>query len=226
MDLAALREHYSEVGLRRDDLAPSPIEQFERWFEEWLAAKPYDVNAVILATTGSDGWPSARAVLLKGVDERGFVFHTNRRSPKGRDLDTTKRGALCFLWHPLERQVRVTGNVRHLPEDESDSYFDSRPRGAQIAAWASPQSEVINDRSELDRLTAVVESRFTAVADVPRPPHWGGYLLRPHSVEFWQGRRNRMHDRLRYRRCEPSNSTGALATTQDQAEWMVERLAP
>lgn len=214
MDLAHMREQYSEAGLHEDDVAGDPIEQFERWFDEWLAARPYDANAVILATADAGGWPSARAVLLKGLDERGFVFHTNRRSAKGLDLEGSGRAALCFLWHPLERQVRVVGTVRHLPDEESDAYFASRPRGAQIAACASPQSQVIADRAELERLTAETEARFAAGTDVPRPEHWGGYLVRPSEVEFWQGRRSRLHDRLRYRRSDSSPA------------WVIERLAP
>ena len=216
MDLAQMREHYSEAGLSEDDIADDPIVQFQRWFDEWLAAKPYDANAVILATTDTDGWPAARAVLLKGLDQRGFVFHTNRRSPKGLDLETSRRAALCFLWHPVERQVRVVGTVERLPDDESDAYFESRPRGAQIAACASPQSQVIAGRAELERLTAETEARLAPDAAVPRPPHWGGYLVRPLTVEFWQGRRNRMHDRLRYRRSDAAPG----------ADWVIERLAP
>ena len=216
MDLAQMREQYSEAGLSEDDVADDPIVQFKRWFDEWLSAKPYDANAVILATADADGWPSARAVLLKGLDERGFVFHTNRRSAKGLDLDRSHRASLCFLWHPLERQVRVVGTVEHLPDDESDAYFASRPRGAQIAACASPQSEVIADRAELERLTAETEARFATADAVPRPPHWGGYLVRPVTVEFWQGRRSRLHDRLRYRRSDPT--AGAI--------WAIDRLAP
>ena len=211
-----MREHYSERGLSEQDVADDPIAQFGRWFDDWLAANPYDANAVILATTDAGGWPSARAVLLKGLDERGFVFHTNRRSPKGLDLEGSQRAALCFLWHPVERQVRVVGTVRPLPDDESDAYFASRPRGAQIAACASPQSQVIADRAELERLTAETEARFAAAASVARPSHWGGYLVRPDTVEFWQGRRSRLHDRLRYRRSDsPSGSA-----------WVIERLAP
>ena len=216
MDLAEMREQYSEVGLREEDVADDPIVQFQRWLEEWLSAKPYDANAVILATTDADGWPSARAVLLKGLDERGFVFHTNRRSAKGLDLDRSHRASLCFLWHPLERQVRVVGTAEHLPDDESDAYFASRPRGAQIAASASPQSEAIADRAELERLTAEAEARFATSGTVPRPPHWGGYLVRPVTVEFWQGRRSRLHDRLRYRRSDQAAG----------ADWVIERLAP
>ena len=211
-----MREHYSEVGLGEADVADDPIVQFKRWFEEWLATNPYDANAFIVATTDADGWPSARAVLLKGLDERGFVFHTNRRSAKGLDLETSGRAALCFLWHPVERQVRVVGTVEHLPDDESDAYFASRPRGAQIAASASPQSQVIAGRAELERLIAETEARLVATEAVPRPSYWGGYLVRPHTVEFWQGRRSRLHDRLRYRREDsPSGKT-----------WLVERLAP
>ena len=216
MDLAQMREQYSEVGLSEADVADDPIVQFRRWFEEWLATKPYDANAVILATTDAHGWPSARAVLLKGLDERGFVFHTNRHSAKALDLDSSGRAALCFLWHPLERQVRVTGTVEHLPDDESDAYFASRPRGAQIAACASPQSQVIADRAQLEQLTAETEDRFEAGVAVPRPPYWGGYLVRPLCVEFWQGRRSRLHDRLRYRRSD----------TEPGAGWVIERLAP
>jgi pyridoxamine 5'-phosphate oxidase len=216
MDLAQMREQYSEAGLSEEDVADNPIVQFKRWFDEWLSTKPYDANSVILATTGADGWPSARAVLLKGLDERGFVFHTNRRSAKGLDLDRSRRASLCFLWHPLERQVRVVGTVEHLPDDESDAYFASRPRGAQIAASASPQSEVIADRAELERLTAETEDRFAAADTVPRPAHWGGYLVRPLTIEFWQGRRSRLHDRLRYRRSDTTTS----------ARWAIDRLAP
>lgn len=216
MDLARMREQYSEAGLSEEDVADDPIVQFKSWFDEWLSTNPYDANAVILATVDADGWPSARAVLLKGLDDRGFVFHTNRRSAKGLDLDRSRRASMCFLWHPLERQVRVAGTVEHLPDDESDAYFASRPRGAQIAAAASPQSQVIADRDELERLTAETEARFATDAVVPRPQHWGGYLVRPLQVEFWQGRRSRLHDRLRYRRSDTAEGAG----------WLIERLAP
>ena len=220
-----MREQYGEAGLRRSDLHPNPVAQFQDWLDAWAATRPYDANAMIVATTGSDGWPSARAVLLKGIDQRGFVFYTNRLSEKGRHLKANARAALCWLWHPIERQVRAVGPVEHLPDAESDAYFNSRPRGAQIAAVASPQSRVIADRDALRRLNATVEGQFggpdASGTQVPRPPHWGGYLVRPASVEFWQGRRNRLHDRLRYRRPESQWHTDV-----SQSDWIVERIAP
>ena len=247
--------------MHRSDLADDPMAQFGRWFAEWNTARPYEAEAVILATVDADGWPSARTVLMKAFDGRGFVFYTNRRSAKGRDLEASGRAAMCFLWQLLERQVRVVGATEHLPESESDAYFASRPKDAQIGAWASPQSAVINDRAELEQLVAASEARFihtintddtnadhpgnskdSTNADHPgnskdstnadrtgnggpvlRPPHWGGYILRPLSVEFWQGRRSRRHDRLRYRRAVSDLELGASA---EQSRWNVERLAP
>ncbi len=217
MDLAQMREHYSEVGLNECDVADDPMQQFESWFKAWVDTEPYDANACIVATVDADGWPSARAVLLKGFDERGFVFYTNRRSAKGSDLELTGRAALCFLWHPLERQVRVVGTAEHLSDTESDAYFASRPRGSQIAACASPQSQPIADRDALECLVSQTAARFDSV-EVPRPEHWGGYLVRPRQVEFWQGRRSRLHDRLLFVLDDSAKET--------KAKWRLERLAP
>ena len=205
-----MRKQYSDRGLPEDDLDADPIVQFRVWFDAWAATSPYDPNAMIVSTIDDDGWPSARAVLLKGLDERGFVFHTNRQSAKGRDLKRSARAALTFLWHPVERQVRVVGDVELLPDDESDAYFTSRPRDSQIGAWASQQSAVISDRQDLESAVAETEAAFPD--EVPRPSHWGGYIVRPRSIEFWQGRSNRLHDRLRYRQVPDG--------------WTIERLAP
>lgn len=205
-----MREQYGLAGLDESDLAPTPMEQFEDWFTSWAKTNPFDANLATVATVDADGWPSSRAVLVKGADERGFVFHTNRNSAKGAAIESNRRAALTFVWREIERQIRVVGDVEHLPDNESDAYFASRPRGAQIGAWASAQSDVLADRGELESAQAATEARFPA--EIPRPPHWGGYLIRPRSVEFWQGRPNRLHDRLRYRR---------LAD-----RWLIERLAP
>ncbi len=206
-----MREQYGLAGLDEADLASTPMVQFEQWFAAWAATNPFDANFATVATVGADGWPSARAVLVKGADDRGFVFHTNRQSAKGRAIAATGRAALTFVWREIERQIRVVGEVSILPGDESDEYFATRPRGAQISAWVSDQSEVIGSRETLELRQTEVEERFPEI--VPRPPHWGGYLIRPRSVEFWQGRANRLHDRLEYR-------------LGDRGEWAVVRLAP
>lgn len=235
MALADIRREYTLGGLRRRDLAPEPISQFRAWFDQALGARaggrvlkffvnlykaflmlggaqPADVNAMTLATVDAEGRPSARVVLLKGVDERGFVFYTNYHSRKGRELAANPRGALVFYWADLERQVCVSGEVRKLPEAESDAYFSSRPRGSRIAACASDQSQVVRDRAELEQRWRQEETRY-AGREVPRPPHWGGYVLVPDRIEFWQGRPNRLHDRFCYSR-QPDNT------------WKIERLAP
>jgi pyridoxamine 5'-phosphate oxidase len=206
-----LRHEYETRGLDVRDLAPDPLAQFARWYEEAAAEGIYEPHAMTLSTAGADGRPSSRYVLLRGVDERGFQFFTSYRSAKAHDLDATGAAALTWGWLELHRQVRARGTVTRLPADESDAYFRSRPRGSQIAAWASPQSDVIADREELERRVADVEARFEG-APVPRPEHWGGYVLEPREVEFWQGRKSRLHDRLRYRRSGDA--------------WIVERLAP
>jgi pyridoxamine-phosphate oxidase len=211
--LADLRKDYSLAGLLEQDLAKDPFRQFERWFQEAEAAKLIEPNAMTLATTGADGRPSARIVLLKGVDGRGFVFYTNYESRKGRELSHIPRATLVFPWLALERQVVVEGTVTRVSREESEAYFHSRPRASQLGAWASQQSSVITDRAVLEESMKALEQKY-AGKEIPLPPHWGGFRVAPEMVEFWQGRRSRLHDRLRYRR------------NQNSGEWFVERLAP
>lgn len=196
--------------LDRDDLDPDPIRQFATWFRPVLAR---DVGATVmtLATAGKDGRPSARTVLLKDFDERGFVFYTNYESPKARALTENPQAALVFHWAERERQVCVSGSVARVSNEESDAYFLTRPRGSQLGAWASPQSTVLASREEMDRLMAEAERRF-AGRDVPRPAFWGGFRIAPAVMEFWQGRPDRLHDRFRYRK--------------EDSRWVIERLAP
>jgi pyridoxamine 5'-phosphate oxidase len=212
MNLAELRKEYSLAGLSEKDLAKDPFRQFEKWFQEAEAAKIDEPNAAILATAAKDGRPSARILLLKGVDGRGFVFYTNYDSRKGRELEANPRAAFLFPWLALERQVTIEGEVSRIAREESEAYFHSRPRASQLAAWASLQSSIIPGRKELEGAMKAMEKKFSGI-EAPRPPNWGGFRLVPDTVEFWQGRRSRLHDRLRYRR-EPSGA------------WLVERLAP
>ena len=210
-DLAAAREEYTRGGLAEPDLLPDPVAMFARWYDEAREAGIHEPNAMVVASATTDGVPSARFVLLKGFSDDGFVFFTNTGSRKGAELAANPACALLFPWHPLERQVRVDGTASLLPREAVDAYFDVRPRGSQLGAWASHQSRVVDGREELDRAYAAAEARY-ADGDVPTPDEWGGYLVRPEAVEFWQGRPGRMHDRLVYRRSGDG--------------WRTERLAP
>jgi len=218
-NLADLRREYARAELTPNHVADDPIEQFQDWFDEVLNSEVEEPNAMTLSTAAPDGAPSARIVLLKGLDARGFHFYTNYDSRKGTELSQNPHAALTFLWKPLERQVRIEGSVERMPGEESTEYFHSRPRGAQLGAWASPQSRVIESRADLEQNLAEVEAQYGDHDEVPRPPHWGGYVVRPMQVEFWQGRPNRLHDRLRYRRPDEGN-------TDEGSPWTLERLAP
>ncbi|HZP60320.1 MAG TPA: pyridoxamine 5'-phosphate oxidase [Opitutaceae bacterium] len=209
---AELRHDYNLAGLSEKDLARDPFRQFEKWFQEAEAAKLPEPNAMVVATAGRDGRPGARTMLLKGLDGRGFVFYTNFDSRKGRELEVNPRASLLFPWIALERQVIAEGTVVRVAREEAEAYFHSRPRLSQLAAWASPQSTIISGRAVLDEAMKMLEKKY-AGAEVPLPPHWGGFRLIPETVEFWQGRRSRLHDRLRYRR-------------EKSGEWLLERLAP
>lgn len=234
MNLADFREDYQRGALDRAGLEANPVAQFETWFREatgeksqsrwrkigialyklWSAVcnhRPADINAMTLATVDQDGKPSSRTVLLKSVDERGFIFFTNYDSRKGRELAANPHAALTFFWSDLERQVCVAGAVTKLPAAESEAYFKSRPRGSQIGAWASNQSEAIPDRAALEAKWREIEKKFPR--DVPLPPNWGGFILKPERIEFWQGRPSRLHDRFSYAR-------------QPDGSWKIERLAP
>jgi pyridoxamine 5'-phosphate oxidase len=213
--IADLRTEYMRETLDVKDVAPDPVRQFEHWFDEAVKAQVPEPNAMTLATVDESGRPSARVVLLKGFDARGFVFYTNYASRKGRELAVTPQAALLFFWPDLERQVRIEGTVAKVDPAAADDYYASRPRQARLGAWASPQSEPIASRDVLESRLAEVTERYRHVGDrVPRPPHWGGYLLLPDLVEFWQGRQSRLHDRIRYRRPQPD------------AAWAIDRLAP
>ena len=209
MDLAGLREEYGRAGLAEADLAPDPVAMFERWMQDSVDAGLHEPNAMVVSTVGADGAPSSRMVLLKGLSEDGFVFYTNTGSRKGVELAANPRCALLFPWHPLERQVRVDGVAAPVSADAVAAYFAVRPRGSRLGAHASHQSRVTT-REELAAAYAEAEARYPG--DVPVPDEWGGYVVRPEAVEFWQGRPGRMHDRLVYRRSDGG--------------WVTERLAP
>ena len=221
LDLGAMRRDYADrsAELSEADLAGDWLTQFHRWFADAVAAGLVEPNAMVLATAGRDGRPSARTVLLKQVDAQGFVFVTNYTSRKGSELAANPYASLVFPWFPMTRQVVVCGTVGQVSREESAAYFATRPRDSQLGAWASPQSQIIASRAVLDDAERATTDRFADTDDIPVPPHWGGYRLRPDSVEFWQGRKGRLHDRLRYRRL-------AATTVGDPDEWVVERLGP
>lgn len=235
MAIADMRRNYTAGELERQDLKANPLEQFQAWFDSAAHARGksrwrkigiaiYDVwqavlgntrvevNAMTLATVGADGKPSSRTVLLKGADARGFVFYTNYDSRKGRELAGNQNAALTFFWPELERQVCIAGTVTKVSREESEAYFKSRPKGSRIGAWASNQSTVVADRAALERIWQEIAARFPG-DNVPLPPNWGGFVLRPERIEFWQGRASRMHDRFCY-------------TRQADDAWRVERLSP
>jgi pyridoxamine 5'-phosphate oxidase len=212
-DIASWRREYEDRGLTEADLGADPLGAFLAWLGAAREAGLHEPNAMVVSTADGRGVPSSRMVLLKTVDERGFVFFTNLDSRKGSDLRSNPATALLFPWHPLERQVRVEGSASQVDDAEADAYFASRPRGSQLGAWASPQSEVVPGREYLEERYARQSDRFDGIDVIPRPSHWGGYRVRPHRIEFWQGRPGRMHDRIVFDRA-------------DDDTWFAERLAP
>ncbi|MEV7859565.1 pyridoxamine 5'-phosphate oxidase [Streptomyces hirsutus] len=212
--LASMRKQYRAEGLSETELAATPLEQFARWFKQAATEGGlFEPNAMVVSTADAQGRPSSRTVLLKHFDERGFVFYTNYDSRKGRELTGNPYVSLLFPWHPMARQVIVNGVARRTGRDETAAYFRTRPHGSQLGAWASGQSSVLTDRADLDAAYAELAARYPEGEQVPVPPHWGGFRVAPQAVEFWQGRENRLHDRLRY-------------VARPDGGWRVERLSP
>ncbi|MGV9620490.1 pyridoxamine 5'-phosphate oxidase [Streptomyces tendae] len=213
-DLASMRKQYRAEGLSETELAGTPVEQFARWFKQAATdGGLFEPNAMVVSTADAEGRPSSRTVLLKHFDEQGFVFYTNYDSRKARELDANPYVSLLFPWHPMARQVVVTGVARRTGRDETAAYFRTRPHGSQLGAWASAQSTVVAGRRALDAAYAELAARYPEGEQVPVPPHWGGFRVVPEAVEFWQGRENRLHDRLRY-------------VAEGGGSWRVERLSP
>lgn len=210
--IADIRKDYKLKDLTEEQAQKHPIDQFTQWWQEALAAQLDEVNAMTLATASKEGIPDARIVLLKDYDKQGFVFFTNYDSAKGKQLEKNPRATLVFFWKELERQVRISGQVERVSDEESDQYYNSRPEGSRIGAWASPQSKVIESREWLDQQDRKFREVFGS-KPIMRPPHWGGYRVKPLRIEFWQGRPSRLHDRLYY-------------TLNQQGNWIMERLAP
>lgn len=211
-DIANLRKDYSQASLDIKDTKNDPLQQFQLWFDEALKAEVLEANAMTLSTVNAQGRPAARIVLIKEVTAEGFIFYTNYESQKGRELETNKVAALTFFWPELERQVRIEGSVKKVAPETSDEYFAQRPRASQIGAWTSPQSEAILDRGTLEIRQKEFEEKFDG-RDVPRPAHWGGFIVQPDKIEFWQGRPSRLHDRIQYTKTKFDG-------------WKKERLAP
>lgn len=211
MDLSDLRQEYDVGSLDLDAMLADPIGQWQQWFDAARAADVYEPNAMVVATVDAGGWPHARNVLVKGVTSDGFVFYTNYESAKAAELEASGKATALFSWLPMHRQVRVVGTVSRIAAEESDAYFASRPRGSQLGAWASPQSDLISDRSVLEKALLDVQARF-GEGPISRPPFWGGYRISPVMFEFWQGRPSRLHDRLRY--------------VWSNNAWRIERIAP
>lgn len=210
--IADIRKDYQLQSLQENDVETHPMRQFDKWWQDAIRSEIDEVNAMTLATASADGLPSARIMLLKGYDEQGFVFFTNYQSFKGKQLQENPRACLVFFWKELERQVRITGLIEKVSDEDSDAYFNSRPEGSRIGAWVSPQSQVIKNRTFLDERQQELINRFAA-EPVTRPPHWGGYRVKPITIEFWQGRSSRLHDRIQY-------------TLREDGQWTIERLAP
>lgn len=221
--IADIRKDYKLASLEEADVASNPIDQFTRWWNDAVASQIDEVNAMTLATVNTAGAPVARIVLLKGYNPEGFIFFTNYESDKGKNLAQNPNAALVFFWKELERQIRIEGTVQKISAEESDRYFNSRPASSRIGAWASPQSAVIENRLVIEQNVERYTSIF-ANDSIERPDHWGGYIVKPTSIEFWQGRSSRLHDRIRYK-LETSGYNAATDTRTD-ANWKIERLAP